>query len=353
VEGTGQPAAPIQQSGADEARELGAMLREMRLAHKRDLNDVADELRIRPAYLQAIEEGRYADLPGSTYALGFVRAYADFLGFNANEAARRFKAATGAAPQQTNLVLPAPVPAGGLPTGAVLFAAAILALGVYGGWYLLSTAGHDPDAVVSSIPARIAEAVRDVLPERSAVPDPPRIAVPLKPEETQVRTPATAAPSATASAGTPEAATGETTVADDAQDVDEDEDSAPGEPEQLASDAAAATTRIVLIARADAWVELRDSSGAPIYSRVMRKDDRYEVPDRPGLLMMTGNAGGIDIVVDGRVTPSLGSAGSVKRNIVMDPERLLAGTAVPPPPPPPPSAQATSPTSAGPTPVPQ
>jgi cytoskeleton protein RodZ len=352
VEGTGQPAAPIQQSGADEARELGAMLREMRLAHKRDLDDVADELRIRPAYLQAIEEGRYADLPGSTYALGFVRAYADFLGFNANEAARRFKAATGAAPQQTNLVLPAPVPAGGLPTGAVLFAAAILAMVVYGGWYVLSTAGHDPDAVVSSIPARIAEAVRDVLPERSTMPDPPRVAVPLKPEETQARTPASAAPPATASASTPEAATGETSVADnDAQDVDEDEDAAPGEPEQLASDAAAAATRIVLIARADAWVELRDSSGAPIYSRVMRKDDRYEVPDRPGLLMMTGNAGGVDIIVDGRMMPSLGTPGSVKRNIVMDPARLLAGTAVPPPPPP--SAQPTTPTSAGPTPVPQ
>jgi cytoskeleton protein RodZ len=141
-------------------------------------------------------------------------------------------------------------------------------------------------------------------------------------------------------------------VADsDAQDVDEDEDAAPPEPEQLASDAAAAT-RIVLVARADAWVELRDSSGSPVYSRVMRKDERYEVPDQPGLLMMTGNAGGLDVLVDGRIAPSLGTAGSVKRNIVMDPDRLLAGTAVPPPPPPP-SAQATTPTSAGPAPVPQ
>ena len=325
------------------------MLREMRQAHKRDLDEIADELRIRSSYLQAIEEGRYADLPGTTYALGFVRAYADFLGFDAREAARRFKAATGAAPQQTNLVLPAPVPAGGLPTGAVLFAAAILAMVVYGGWYVLSTEGHDPDAVVSSIPTRIAEAVREALPERSTTPDSPRVAMPLKPDERQAGVPA--APPVSAPTPTSEAAIGETSVADsEAHEVDEDEDSAPGEPEQLASDAAAAATRIVIVARADAWVELRDPTGTPVYSRVMRKDDRYEVPDTPGLLMMTGNAGGIDIMVDGRATPSLGTPGSVKRNIVMDPDRLLAGTAVPTPPPPPPSAQATTPTSAAPLP---
>jgi hypothetical protein len=43
-------------------------------------------------------------------------------------------------------------------------------------------------------------------------------------------------------------------------------------------------------------------------------------------------------------------SGSVKRNIAMDPDRLMAGTAVPPPPPPPPAAQATTPPSAAPVP---
>jgi cytoskeleton protein RodZ len=356
VEGTGQPATPIQPgaTGADEARELGAMLREMRLAHKRELDEIADELRIRPNYLRAIEEGRYGDLPGSTYALGFVRAYADYLGFDVNEAARRFKTATGTTIAATNLVLPSPVAEGRLPTGAVLFVAAILAVLVYGGWYVLSTEGHDPDAVVSAIPSRVAQAVREAMPERSTAPESPRVALTLKPEGTRAGAPA---PPSAAPAARPEAATGETAEVDsDAQDVDEEEDSAPPEPEQLAS-AAAASTRIVLVARADSWVEVRDAAGAPVFSRVMRKDDRYEVPDLPGLLMMTGNAGGIDVMVDGRAAPALGTSGSVKRNIVMDPDRLLAGTAVPPPPPPPttsPTAiQATTPTSASPAPVPQ
>jgi cytoskeleton protein RodZ len=104
-----------------------------------------------------------------------------------------------------------------------------------------------------------------------------------------------------------------------------------------ASAPASSAHRIVLVARADSWVELRDESGASIYSRVLRKDERYEVPERQGLVMMTGNAGGVEVLVDGRAAPALGTSGAVKRNIVMDPDKLLAGTAVPPPPPPQPA----------------
>ena len=38
---------------------------------------------------------------------------------------------------------------------------------------------------------------------------------------------------------------------------------------------------------------------------------------------MTGNAGGIDILIDGRAIPRLGPPGSVKRNVVLDADRLL------------------------------
>lgn len=338
--------------GVPEALELGATLREMRLARKRDIDEIADELRIRSSYLQAIEEGRFADLPGSTYALGFVRAYADALGLDANDAARRFKAAMGAGSTQPNLILPSPVAEGRLPTGAVLLVAALLAILVYGGWYVLTTEGHDPGAVVASLPSRVVSVVRDALPERKT--EPPAATVSLTPppqSQTQPQrqsiTRQEAAPGAPASdqsaVGT--AATGTATESaaseDDDEDVDEEEDTAPLPPEQVQE--AAASTHIVLVAHADAWVELRDAGGAQIYSRVLRKDERYEVPDRSGLLMMTGNAGGVEVLVNGRPAPPLGPMGAVKRNIVMDPDRLLAGTAVPAAPPLPttPSSAAT------------
>lgn len=35
----------------------------------------------------------------------------------------------------------------------------------------------------------------------------------------------------------------------------------------------------------------------------MRAGETFAVPDRPGLTLMTGNAGGLEVVVDGEVLP--------------------------------------------------
>ena len=51
---------------------IGALLRASRMRIGEDLRDVAGMLRIRYPYLEAIEEGRFSDLPGQAYAVGFV-----------------------------------------------------------------------------------------------------------------------------------------------------------------------------------------------------------------------------------------------------------------------------------------
>jgi cytoskeleton protein RodZ len=56
------------------AAALGAELRAARQAQGWELPQLAASLRIRETYLEAIEAGRIAELPGTTYALGFVRA---------------------------------------------------------------------------------------------------------------------------------------------------------------------------------------------------------------------------------------------------------------------------------------
>ncbi|NBP73306.1 MAG: hypothetical protein EBU57_09155 [Alphaproteobacteria bacterium] len=58
-----------------DATELGAMMREMRENLGHDLEKVADDLRIRLVYLEAIETGRLGDLPGNAYVSGFLRAH--------------------------------------------------------------------------------------------------------------------------------------------------------------------------------------------------------------------------------------------------------------------------------------
>jgi cytoskeleton protein RodZ len=90
-----------------------------------------------------------------------------------------------------------------------------------------------------------------------------------------------------------------------------------------------AGARIVLRAVQDSWVQIRDRQEALLLTRVLRSGDIYYVPDQDGLTLLTGNAGGIAIEVDGVAVAPLGPTGEVRRQIALDPARLLDGSALP------------------------
>ncbi len=419
---------------ATQAVEFGASMREMRRAHNRELVDVAAILKIRLVYLQAIEDGRFNALPGRTYATGFVRAYADYLGLDLVEVMRRYREITGDQPAQGPLVPPSPVIEARLPTGFILLVAAVLALAAYGGWYYLTVDGRDPVEVVAKLPARIAamvglentESERPLSPPpaaaaaTSSVPSPesanspasvaapvdkPAVAMPatvqpaLSPGE--VAPPAIASPapapaavpvppaaeipsssvspppsegvagpvppetpqretssSETAPTETPTAAISPPAVAaavetppvtppSETTPVQETPRQAPSpamttalptppvppadagtgpvlQPEARSAPAFAAG-RVILRASAITWVELRDASGKRLFSRLMKRGETFTVPPTAGIVLETGNAGGLDILVDGTAIASLGPQGAVRRGVLLEPDALLSG----------------------------
>lgn len=94
------PMARTVESTALDTSGVGAELRDARLAIGASIEDMSEHLRISRRYLSALEEGRTRDLPGPTYALGFVRSYAQSLGLDAEELTRRFRDGAGAAAKQ-------------------------------------------------------------------------------------------------------------------------------------------------------------------------------------------------------------------------------------------------------------
>ncbi|MDE0539899.1 MAG: DUF4115 domain-containing protein [Rhodospirillales bacterium] len=87
--------------------------------------------------------------------------------------------------------------------------------------------------------------------------------------------------------------------------------------------------RIVVRAKIASWVQVRDDTeNQSIMTRLLKAGDVYEVPNRPGLVLMTGNAGALEITVDGEVVPSIGDPGTVRRHVALEPDRLKDGTAV-------------------------
>ncbi len=80
--------------------------------------------------------------------------------------------------------------------------------------------------------------------------------------------------------------------------------------------------RVVLRARAESWVQVQGANNELLLTRMLRAGDSYHAPDRTDLVLMTGNAGAIEITVDGEDLGTLGPLGQVRRNIKLNAEHL-------------------------------
>lgn len=315
---------------AAEASRLGEELREARMALGVSLADMAQQIRIRRIYLQALEEGRLKDLPGQAYVVGFLRNYANALGLDTDEVLRRFREVSDPGPK-ANLVFPEPVPSRGVPAGAVMLAGAVLAVGAYVFWYNWSGGGPRVVDGVPPLPPRLEQAADEVAPrppaQVAAVPPPAEApaapvtrsltmpgAQPAAPPSTTAG-PTAAPPAATAPAAAPPAAV------------------APAVPPQAAATPPAGdASRITLRGRTEAWIQLRDTRANRVLTdRVLRAGETMTVPLREGLLLTTGRAEGMELLVDGNPAPALQNVVGVRRDIPMDPDRLLAGPLPAPP----------------------
>lgn len=360
---------------------VGGLLRATRMRHGLSLDDVSAALRIRRDYLDAIEHGRAEALPAPAYAIGFVRSYAAALGLDQEEIARRYRAEAGlAARRKPELTFPAPVPERGVPAGALVVVGVLLSAAVYGGWYYLTDTGQRLADVVPNLPERLARIETAISPQPAPPAPPAESARPapapgVPPAATSPEPPATpplaSAPAAGTAppAGTPLAAlpppstpavtlpptgawpTGPAVTPQSLMPPRRPDPSAanaapvvgaasgpadtaapPAEPpvDEAATFGATGTEagRVLLRARADTWIQVRErSSGSVLFNRVLRPGETYRAPERAGLVMTTGNAGGLEVMVEGETLPSLGGQGVVRRDLPLEPAALRQAVA--------------------------
>lgn len=70
---------------------IGEYLKRQREIRECDLDFVARVTKIPSQWLQAIESDDFQQLPGRTFAKGYIRAYADCIGLDVNEVMLRFE----------------------------------------------------------------------------------------------------------------------------------------------------------------------------------------------------------------------------------------------------------------------
>jgi cytoskeleton protein RodZ len=96
-----------------------------------------------------------------------------------------------------------------------------------------------------------------------------------------------------------------------------------------APEAATGNSRITLRAITHCYIQVRDNdSDQLLITRLLKKGDSYNVPNRTGLSLITANAGALEILVDGTAVPSIGPIGAIRRNVLLEAEKLIDGSAI-------------------------
>ncbi len=286
-------------------RAVGDQLRTARLERGEDLQDIAAYLRIRPAFLAALEAGDVAATPGRPYAIGFLRSYGDHLGLDGKQLAASLKPAVEAVTPARPTIHREPVGESHRPTFAVLAASLLLASALYAGYHVFALDRGEPPELVAEAPAAV-----ELPPMPPSVLPEPRAQVPLALADPETPSPTVDVSSAVAA----ESPTGEHAMPAVLVSLD-------GEAKVPLADKTVAG-RVVLLARDSSWIQVRSADRAFVRTRTLQPGDRFAAPDRNDLALSTGNAGGLEILLDGQSMGPAGAPGEVVKNLSLAPDAL-------------------------------
>lgn len=262
---------------------VGEILRRTRVHYGQSLEQIGQVLRIRPGHLDALEKGDVSQLPGRVYAIGFVRAYAEYLGLDGDKVVHLFKNQSVGKSARPDLQFPVAADESKVPTFPMIGAGIVISLAALVAVFLLFGGGAE-DTEIPAVPDSMQEQALSEAPSIIPATDtPPPQPPPMFNEE-----------NAAAIAG-----------------------------DALPSPAATPIQRVIINVEDNSWIEVRDAADKVLVSQVLKPGDQFLVPNQEGMLLSTGNAGGITIMLDGKALPKIGNPAQVKRNISLNPSDLL------------------------------
>jgi cytoskeleton protein RodZ len=263
----------------------GAMLRAAREAAGLTVAAVAQQLKLAPRQVTALEDGDFAKLPGRTFVRGFMRNYARLLRLDSDAVLAALPDTAAPAANEHPSLAPTPRPMGELPADA----------------------HARPSPARWAIPlALVAVVTVAAVYEMSRPPTEPS-----RPVVSDKRTPspAQAAPAADTAPGTapgnsstslpnPLAGTGD--KADAAPDGALNKAAAGDPPPSRTLTPEAAAAPVVLTFQDTSWVEVRDGTGALILSVTGNPGSIQEINGRAPFDIVLGNAAAVNVTWQGK-----------------------------------------------------
>ncbi|MBS0220577.1 MAG: helix-turn-helix domain-containing protein [Proteobacteria bacterium] len=300
---------------------VGRLLREQREERGLTIDEVAKSLRIRSAFLKAIEQGRFEELPGAAYIPAFLRGYASYLGLDAQKVLTAYQL-SGSLPVVRPVSLPADFPMAErrAPIGLAVLTVLLVVAAGYAVWHYLpqqqaivaekvppvpdrlladrpsktetstSETAHLTTAPAVVTPSQVqpknrtsappdmqaqAPAAPSTPPEVPLVPPPAVIAVPAAPPPVMMTIPsagqalAAQPPAMETPSSPPPAADPQEAVARPAPPASTDSPMVVATPTK-------SDTRVIV--RSNSWVELRSPNGDVLAQTYVRAGESYTVP---------------------------------------------------------------------------
>ncbi len=272
----------------------GTMLRKAREVRGESLEEVAQALKLSMRQLVAIESGHYEILPGPAFVRGFVRNYARHLGLDPEVVLAAVGAEASAAVDLTPVsnaegdmpanrgfkfnVVPAAVVAGLL--------LVLISAGGYFGWFE-TPMQSEVDVIEPGMAPMTQSEAEEALAASAPVAvelDPPL----AEPAAAPVAVPESATPPTPAAAAAPVVPP----VADPAVSA--------GAPVDAATPAADAPPPLRFVFSGESWVEVKDASGAILFSGIGVPGSSRTVQGAPPFSLVIGNARSVRLEFNGK-----------------------------------------------------
>jgi cytoskeleton protein RodZ len=303
--------------------DIGATLREARESRGLSVEAVEEKTKIAHGVITALEEGNRERFPHAVYARGFVRSYALLLGLDAAELCQHF-AREYPVPsdndhpeaKSSGIRVRERDPAGAVTALRVAAVVGVLALGALG-WYLY-------DFYLSREAPVAIPAVEEQVPAPQARTLPPEdMPAPLTQMQEVAEAPLMSteeAQNASAAAegngtGTANAVATETVPETLPQAPAEASAQTPAPPaEEAAQEPAVPVERtLVISAHSASWLQARPDDKVVDY--FLRKGESVTIDFRESLTVKFGNAGGVDLILDGKAYPFEAKLGEVRTEV--------------------------------------
>ena len=305
------------------SQHIGHHFRKVRERKHYSLEEISKVLRIGERYLEAIEEGNIEILPERVYTLGFVRAYAQYLGEKPTKCVEQFKQQTLLENQAVQLNLPDALRKSTTPNKMYLLISIGVAITVLLLLFLVKSFSQEKQEIPDLIPSE--KTLSRLETNDSAQIKFHNSATKNLDERDSSNSLSIMSPTQEASIKVNEStpsSDGEKQLEDlkDSKTLNQSSD----KNAVLENNLQITSTHIKLTCIEETWVQIKDAQGNIILVKTMLPGESYEVPQKEGLILLTGNAGGLNITVGNAPSKSLGAKGEVKDNILLDDESLLS-----------------------------